>query len=103
MGGAIRLAPNPPPASGTGGAAPIEALWRRYGDSPADAAANLVEHYLTWDEKLSFIQGLGDAVHTHEYVGTLPAIPRLGIPSTNIQDAGAGFRTTHSSQVGQVA
>ena len=99
MGGTIELAPNPPPAAGV---ASVEPLWKRYGSSPADAARKLVAQRLTWAEKRALVQGMGTDLANHEYVGTIPAIPRLSIPSMNIHDAGQGFRTTHSSHVGQV-
>lgn len=36
------------------------------------------------------------------YVGNLLAVPRLGIPSIQMQDAAQGFRTTDSRMIGQV-
>ena len=36
------------------------------------------------------------------YVGGLPAIPRLLIPSLHLQDAAQGFRTSTNAIIGQV-
>jgi beta-glucosidase len=36
------------------------------------------------------------------YIGNEPAVPRLNIPSLNMQDAAQGFRTTDIRQIGQV-
>ena len=36
------------------------------------------------------------------YIGNVPGVSRLGIPSLNMQDAGQGFRTSSASMVGQV-
>eukprot|EP00966_Prymnesium_polylepis_P120227 2778171-Prymnesium_polylepis.1 len=51
------------------------------------------------------VQGVGwngYALGEGFYVGSIPAIGRLGLPSINAQDAAAGFRTLDDRQVGQV-
>ena len=105
----FELAPNPPPVStGIGGgglARSAPALWRRFGSSPAEAAVQLVRANLTRPEKLALLQGFGWVGYNNlpgHFVGNIAGVARLGIPSTNIQDAGQGFRTTSDVHVGQV-
>ena len=81
-----------------------EVWWRQWGSDPAEAAAALVGN-MTFDERASLLSGEGYGPfgqRTGAFVGGTPAIPRLGLPSIRMQDAGQGFRTTHRSQVGTV-
>eukprot|EP00928_Gymnodinium_smaydae_P063437 TRINITY_DN46_c1_g2_i1.p1 TRINITY_DN46_c1_g2~~TRINITY_DN46_c1_g2_i1.p1 ORF type:complete len:887 (-),score=95.81 TRINITY_DN46_c1_g2_i1:349-3009(-) len=57
-------------------------------------------------EKHSLLRGSG-WYHTYDlnkwwYTGNTPAIPRLGVPSLNMQDASWGFRPTWKEMVGTV-
>ena len=81
----------------------MPAAWRGYGDD-ADSVASSVAK-LTNDEKVRLIQGVGWSGWTLApgfYVGSAFAVPRLGIPSQNMQDAAQGFRTSERRTVGQV-
>lgn len=56
-------------------------------------------------EKYSLLRGVGwqgGSLQRGYYVGGTEAIPRLGIPSLNMQDAAAGFRTYWPELVGTV-
>ena len=82
----------------------MPAAWRGYGDD-ADAVASSLVAKLTNDEKVRLIQGVGWSGWTLApgfYVGSAFAVPRLGIPSQNMQDAAQGFRTSERRTVGQV-
>lgn len=60
---------------------------------------------LTGEEKVRLLQGVGwdwPYPPTDFYSGSVPAVPRLGIPSLHMSDAGQGWRTTHRSMVGRV-
>jgi len=60
---------------------------------------------MTRAEKYGMLNGSGnDGWDSMEswYVGNTLAVPRLGIPSLNLQDAGQGFRTVDARQVGEV-
>lgn len=61
---------------------------------------------MTDGEKASLLNGFNSAAygdsHNGYYIGNIPAVPRLGIPSINMQDASQGFRTIDPSQYGQV-
>ena len=97
------LAPNPPPiAVGDGEAASAAPLYEQWGATPEEAASKLVDEHLTWEEKANLLHGYGGVGTVDWYVSQVRGIPRLGIPSTNMQDAGQGFRTVHSKQYGQV-
>jgi hypothetical protein len=41
---------------------------------------------MTQDEKFGLIQQSGTVHHTAGYTGCLPAVPRLGIPETRMND-----------------
>ena len=73
--------------------------------SATKRAASIVAQ-MTQDEKASILNGIHSAAygnpHNGYYVGNTPAIPRLKVPSLNMQDAAQGFRTIDSSQYGQV-
>jgi hypothetical protein len=100
-GGAIQLEPFPPPAPTTtssASAGDASTAWARFGASPAAAARSLVASHLTYEEKLALLKGVRDA----GYVGAVPGVPRLQLPSSNMHDAANGFRTLYSHQVGQV-
>lgn len=67
-------------------------------------AAHLVAQ-MTDEEKDSMLLGVGwtaGALDKWNYVGNTPAIPRLGVPSLNMQDAAGGFRTYWPELVGTV-
>ena len=58
---------------------------------------------MNYEEKAGFLKGVGYATGASGgYVGAVRGVPRLGIPSANMQDAGQGFRTLHGNHVGQV-
>ena len=68
------------------------------------AARQLVAN-MTFDEKAAMVRGTGwsnYALSNGMFVGSIPAIPRLGIPSLNMQDGPQGFRTTDGRLVGTV-
>ena len=110
-----RLYPLPPPAPAREGAVgsawtdapapePGSEMWRRFGDSVESAVNRLLE-LLTPEEKRGLLQGFG--WHGYDlgpglYVGQTRGVPRLGIPSINMQDAAQGFRTVEPRQIGQV-
>lgn len=78
--------------------------WRKHGADAATAARNL-SMQLTEAEQLRLIQGVGWSgweLLPDFYVGSMYAIPRLGIPSIKMQDAGQGFRTIDARNVGRV-
>ena len=69
-----------------------------------EAAAQLVA-LLRRDDKLRLVQGVGWNGWVKQkgfYVGNILGVPRLGIPSINMQDAAQGFRTIDTRMVGQV-
>ena len=60
---------------------------------------------LSDDEMAGLLQGFGwngYELITGHYTGNLRGVPRLGLPSIRMQDAGQGFRTMPSEIVGQV-
>ena len=98
--------PPPPPGasvrqpSASGGLA----AWRRFGASPSDAARAVVAR-LSETEKVSLLTGFGWKGHVLRhgcFVGSVSGVPRLGLPSLNMQDALQGFRTSERVQVGSV-
>lgn len=105
-GDALPLAPYPPPeGGGLPPSPPSTELWRRFGASPAEAAEELVRHHLSDEEQSRLIRGYGwdgYSLQRGHYTGNIRGIPRLGIPSINMQDAGAGFRTMPSQIIGTV-
>jgi hypothetical protein len=71
----------------------------------AIATANALVHNMTRAEKISIVRGLGwNSYNLPDgyYVGSNPALPRLGIPSINMHDGPAGFRTTDNRIIGTV-
>ena len=69
-----------------------------------EAAAQLVA-LLGRDDKLRLVQGVGWNGWVKQkgvYVGNILGVPRLGIPSINMQDAAGGFRTSMEEIVGTV-
>ena len=62
---------------------------------------------LSITEKYAFLNGVGWMNSTYDnspgyYIGNIPGVPRLGVPSLNMQDAGQGFRTSDARMVGEV-
>jgi hypothetical protein len=85
-------------------APPAPAWWRRWG-ADADAAAAALVRNMSREEKARLVQGVGWSTFNllpNFYVGSIYAVPRLGIPSINMQDAAQGFRTLDPRVVGQV-
>ena len=69
------------------------------------SGARLLAANLTFEEKSALVRGMGwKDWHPEEgmYVGNIPAIPRLGIPSITMQDGPQGFRTNDGRLVGTV-
>ena len=61
--------------------------------------------HLTLEEKAGLLQGYGWSGYTQgegHYSGNVRGVPRLGIPSINMQDAGQGFRTSPPDIIGTV-
>ena len=83
--------------------------WHQWSSNPiapdaASAAAALAEA-MTPAERASMLNGEGYGSFGQlpgAYVGGLPAIPRLLIPSLHLQDAAQGFRTSTNAIIGQV-
>ena len=76
----------------------------------ADDRISILVGNMTTEEKYAMLNGVGwptdgdDQYDNMEgyYIGNVPRVARLGIPSLNMQDAGQGFRTSSASMVGQV-
>ena len=71
----------------------------------ADRRVNELVSRMTQAEKFSMLNGVGWRGREQlpgYYVGTTAGVPRLGIPSQNMQDAAQGFRTSERRTVGQV-
>mmetsp|Transcript_70862 Transcript_70862/g.219858 ORF Transcript_70862/g.219858 Transcript_70862/m.219858 type:complete len:709 (-) Transcript_70862:97-2223(-) len=109
----IRYTVAPTPMAGS---RPLDRSGRPKGPSPAPPAVPLA-----WDaayeraeatlarmqdhEKYTLMTGLGWSNYVLGkwwYVGNTAPVPRLGLPSLNMQDAAAGFRTYWSELVGSV-
>lgn len=78
--------------------------WRAHGSTPGRAAAALVAA-MSEEEQHRLVQGFGWAFATPRagyFVGSILAVPRLGVPSINMQDAAQGFRTIDGRIVGRV-
>ena len=75
--------------------------------TPATARAKGIVANMTNSEEASILDGIHSAAHGNSHdgdcMGNTPAVPRLNVPSTNMQDAGQGFRTIDKSQCAQVA
>ena len=52
--------------------------------------AKRLRSQLTLDEKISLLHGTGN---TFPYIGNVPGLPQIGIPSINMNDGPQGFRT----------
>ena len=62
---------------------------------------------LLWSEKVMLMDGVGYHEHSHTakdgyYIGNIPPIKRLGLPSLNLHDASQGVRTHHAAMIAQV-
>ncbi len=71
----------------------------------AHARAKPIVKEMTFKEKTGLMLGIGWKSYTLQkwwYVGNTPAVPRLGIPTLNMQDAAGGFRTYWTPLVGTV-
>jgi hypothetical protein len=71
----------------------------------ATATARGLVSNMTFEEKASLVRGVGWSEWSFEegyYVGSVPAVPRLRIPSINMHDGPQGFRTTDRRIVGSV-
>ena len=100
-------AASPPPSYGDG----TQSVSRRLGSAQghswrnAIATARVLVANMTRAEKMSYVRGEGwVGYHLNDgfYVGAVRAVARLGIPSINIQDGPAGYRTTDNRIVGSV-
>lgn len=70
-----------------------------------DRWAELMVSNMTEEEKHRLLNGAGWWMFQQQrgyYIGNILAIPRLGLPSINMQDAMQGFRTTDAEMIGQV-
>eukprot|EP00965_Chrysotila_dentata_P039922 1325988-Pleurochrysis_carterae.AAC.1 len=79
---------------GGGGGKP---LWMRWGDSVESAVALLLGN-MSSREKASLVSGIGYSnrqLQSGFYIGSVPAVPRLGLPSIKMHDGPHGFRTHH--------
>jgi hypothetical protein len=73
--------------------------------SEATALAKTMLAKMNETEKFSMMKQIGwiqGAPEMWWYIGNIPAIPRLSIPSINMQDAAGGFRTSMEEIVGTV-
>ena len=107
-------APNPLPAgycaaaASTGSSASDGSSWlasrAAQATSPAELANQVVAE-LTEEEKSWLVQGVGWTGYQQApgfYMGNVIGVPRIGLPSMNMHDAGQGFRTTHRAMIGTV-
>ena len=79
---------------------PVDAEW-----SAALRAARSLAANLTFGDRARLVRGMGwQDWHPVEgmYIGNVPAVPRLGIPSITMQDGPQGFRTNDARLVGTV-
>lgn len=86
-------------AAGLAAAGPLPS-W----DQAYERASTLVSQ-MTLEEKAGMMRGIGwtnGVLDKWWYVGNTPPVPRLGIPSLNMQDAAGGFRTYWTELVGTV-
>ncbi|CAK0911988.1 unnamed protein product [Prorocentrum cordatum] len=94
----LRQLEMPPPAVDEApGLRPLS--WEAAGAKAADTIAKM-----SLGDKHALLQGLGwdGDLRKWFYVGNTAAVPALGIPSLNMQDAASGFRTYWSELVGTV-
>eukprot|EP00927_Polykrikos_kofoidii_P050219 TRINITY_DN44141_c0_g1_i1.p1 TRINITY_DN44141_c0_g1~~TRINITY_DN44141_c0_g1_i1.p1 ORF type:complete len:812 (-),score=142.10 TRINITY_DN44141_c0_g1_i1:294-2660(-) len=87
----IAPAPSPP----TPAPKPLAPL--SWEEAKSLAASKLAE--MTREEKNLMIKAYGPS-RGLAYVGNIPGVPRVGIPSLNMQDAGQGFRVDQKDLVG---
>src|SRR5579875_478574 len=66
----------------------LDRPWSNSSLSPLERA-NLLIRAMTPDEKITMMHGV-DPIPMKAYVGYVPAIPRLGIPSLHLADGRAG-------------
>ncbi|KAL3892781.1 MAG: hypothetical protein SGPRY_014792 [Prymnesium sp.] len=78
--------------------------WKRWGETEGEAVDTLMRN-MTREEKEGLLRGFGwkgYQVLPGHYIGNTLAVPRLGVPSINMQDASSGFRTIDQSIEGTV-
>lgn len=86
----------------------VTATWRSSDPASWEQAykeATTLVAQMTVDEKTSLLLGVGwtsGILNKWNYVGNTPAIPRLKVPSLNMQDSAGGFRTYWAELVGTV-
>jgi len=93
------------------------AVSRLIGDGPAETEHGRAETergrsgqprpYLRPDEKLRILNGVGYGDSSYNpvlgyYIGNLPPLARLHLPSLNLMDASQGVRTARAEMIGQV-
>ena len=102
----ILSGPNPPGPGPGPAPTPSPSSRPKLPTTPTTERAASIVAQMTQDEKASILNGMHSAAygdsHNGYYVGNTPAIPRLKVPSLNMQDAAQGFRTIDRSQYGQV-
>ena len=87
---------------------PSDTASRRLVESEWDSAEKLARFLvanMTVDQKKGLVRGVGWTAYSKDpryYIGSIPAIPQLGIPSINMQDGPQGFRTSDRRLVGTV-
>ena len=84
-----------PSGGGGGGGFTQDVRSRRLSQTEARARAWELTRRMTLAEKMRMVVGVGwrqYAVQPGFYVGNIPAIPHLGVPSINMQDGPQGFR-----------
>ena len=94
-----------PSGGGGGGGFTQDVRSRRLSQTEARARAWELTRRMTLAEKMRMVVGVGwrqYAVQPGFYVGNIPAIPHLGVPSINMQDGPQGFRTLDARLVGTV-
>jgi beta-glucosidase len=101
------LFPGPPPAPSPGpGPAPGPFARPVLPVTAATKRAASIVAQMTTAEKASLLNGIKSAAygdsHNGYYVGNIPGVARLKVPSLNMQDASQGFRTLDKTQFGQV-
>lgn len=90
---------------GSGGGFTQDVRSRRLSQTEAHARAWELTRRMTLAEKMRMVVGVGWRQYAAQpgfYVGNIPAIPHLGVPSINMQDGPQGFRTLDARLVGTV-
>ncbi|KAL1528575.1 hypothetical protein AB1Y20_009916 [Prymnesium parvum] len=87
--------------------AAAQTSWANWTDvhMTAEARAAALVAQMTSEEKFRLVQGVGWRAwvrHHGVYHGTTLAVPRLGIPSIHMQDAGQGWATTDRRMLDKV-